>query len=53
MALMTGTAVVSAVSVLAGWRLPWMEWALWIVAVGSALTVVRRTLAIIRELEAR
>ena len=53
MAVMTGAAGVSAVSVLARWNLPWMEWALWVVVAGSAVTVVRRTRAIIAELEAR
>jgi len=53
MAVMTGTAGVSAVDVLAGWNLPWMQWALWVVVAGSAVTVMRRSRAIISELEAR
>lgn len=53
MAVMTAAAVVSAVVAVTrpGW--PVVEWALWIVTVGSGLTVLRRTAAIIRELEAR
>jgi phosphatidylglycerophosphate synthase len=53
MAVMTAAAVVAAGSGIAGVSWPVMNGALWIVALGSALTVVRRTLAIIRELEAR
>jgi phosphatidylglycerophosphate synthase len=53
MAVMTAAAVVMAGTGIAGLHWPVMTWALWIVALGSALTVVRRTRAIIRELEAR
>lgn len=53
MALMTGAAVASAVAAGLGLSWPLPAWALAMVIVGSAVTVVRRTLAIIRELEAR
>ncbi len=53
MAVITLAALIATGITLAGARFPAMAWALWLVIVGSAITVVRRTLAIIRELESR
>jgi len=53
MALVTAAALISAGIAAAGKPWPVMQWTLWIVIIGSAATVVRRTRAIIRELEAR
>lgn len=53
MALMTTTAVVSAVVALLRRELPIMEWALWILIAGTAFTVWRRTIRVIQVLEAK
>lgn len=53
MAVITLAALVAIGLTLAGGSWPVMAWALWIVIVGSVLTVVRRTVAILRELESR
>jgi phosphatidylglycerophosphate synthase len=53
MATLTVTALLAAVLVPLRLDWPLVQWALALVTVGSALTVVRRTVAIIRELEAR
>ncbi len=53
MATMTVAALVAALAAGFGQGWPIMEWALWIIVAGCAATVVRRAIAIVRELEGR
>lgn len=53
MALMTTTAVASAIVALFHREFPLMEFALWILIMGTILTVVRRTLRVVQVLDAK
>lgn len=53
MATMTAAAVAAAAATVVRADVPILQWALGLVVVGSGITVARRTVAIIRELEAR
>ena len=51
MATLTATYLTTSVEPLLGWPLRTMTWALVLIAVGSLVTVVRRTVRIARELD--
>jgi phosphatidylglycerophosphate synthase len=53
MATLTVAAVAAAVAAALGAELPILQWALGLVVIGAGITVARRTVGIVRELEAR